>query len=141
MADYKAELPAGSFSILSGRAILSVHAPLPEDHPMLSIIGQVANQWAHIEHVLDLIIWDLSGMGPREGAWCITAKLVGPRTRFKTIISLAHQFGLSGEIIKRTTDLMNSTEEGGRKKKSHNSRSLVRRNDNRLPRAVQKRPT
>jgi hypothetical protein len=104
MADHKLE-SAGGFSISSGRATLSVHAPMPENHPMLSIIGQVANQWAHIEHILDLIIWDLSGLEPSKGALSITAQLLGSQARFKTIISLAPTRRLSKAIITRTTKL------------------------------------
>jgi len=59
--------------------------PLPE-HPIYSFVGQVASEWAHLEHILDLIIWDLAGVVHAEGA-CITAQLMGVRPRYLTLIA------------------------------------------------------
>jgi hypothetical protein len=33
--------------------------PLPEDHPFYALVGRVASEWAHLEHIVDLTIWEL----------------------------------------------------------------------------------
>lgn len=91
-------------SVASGRATLTVIGPMPDDHPMLSVVGQIASQWAHIEHVLDTIIWSLAGAEPKTCA-CITAQLAGPYARFRAIISLANVLGLDAKLVTRITDL------------------------------------
>jgi hypothetical protein len=59
--------------------------PLPE-HPIYSFVGQVASEWAHLEHILDLIIWDLAAIARQDGA-CITAQLMGVSPRYRTLIA------------------------------------------------------
>jgi hypothetical protein len=62
-------------------------APLPPDHKAYSLIGQVASDWSHLEHTLDLIIWALAGIDSIKGA-CITAQVMGLAPRFRIIITL-----------------------------------------------------
>lgn len=57
------------------------------DNPVYSLIGQVASNWSHIEHTLDLVIWELADIDPEAGA-CITAQMMGAFARFKAIIAL-----------------------------------------------------
>jgi hypothetical protein len=64
----------------------AVQRPAP-DNPIYSYIGQVASDWAHVEHTLDLLIWDLTGTEPDAGA-CITAQTMGAYSRCKAIIAL-----------------------------------------------------
>jgi hypothetical protein len=52
----------------------------PDDHPVYTLIGKVASKWSHLEHTLDLIIWDLAGIEPEKGA-CITAQMMGAANR------------------------------------------------------------
>lgn len=59
----------------------------PPEHPIYALIGRAASAWAHFEHVLDLIIWDLTGSVPEMIA-CITAQVIGAGNRFKVIESL-----------------------------------------------------
>jgi hypothetical protein len=59
----------------------------PNDHPIYSLVGRAASAWAHLEHTLDLIIWDLVGREPERIA-CITAQLIGATNRYKAIESL-----------------------------------------------------
>jgi hypothetical protein len=59
----------------------------PADHPIYSLVGRVASAAAHLEHTLDLIIWDLARIDHQAGA-CITAQLTGAQPRYRAIISI-----------------------------------------------------
>jgi hypothetical protein len=108
MAEEKLSVTATSTSVFSSSSTLSVHAPMPDGHPMLSIVGQIVNQWAHVEHVLDTIIWRLAEVEPKKGS-CITAQLTGSYPRFKAIISLATIRGFDKQLIRDITRMMNDT--------------------------------
>jgi hypothetical protein len=69
----------GMFAMTGMQATLSVHGPLPPDHPLYARIGRVASEWAHIEHILDLIIWKLANIHDKQGA-CITSQILGKPT-------------------------------------------------------------
>ena len=77
-------------------------------HPFYATVGLVASEWAHCEHILDLVIWKLATTDPRYGA-CITAQIMGISGRCKAIVALAQLEGLSPELIKRARDLMNDS--------------------------------
>jgi hypothetical protein len=84
----------------------------PSEHPIYSLVGRVASAAAHLEHTLDLIIWDLAGIDHHAGA-CITAQLSGAVPRYRTIIA---QLTLKASndpryepFIKQTKYLMNHT--------------------------------
>jgi len=110
-------IPAGttatSFTTLSitcGTSVLSIpEKPLvqipPAEHPVYRLIGRVAAAWSHLEHTLDLIIWDLAGAGPDKGA-CITAQMLGATNRYRTIISLLKQRALPQKMVDATDKLM-----------------------------------
>jgi hypothetical protein len=54
--------PATTIGVVMAAGTATIHDPLtsrPEDHPFFGSIGRVNAHWAHFEHVLDLIIWDL----------------------------------------------------------------------------------
>lgn len=85
-----------------------LHNPLPEGQPFYAKIGRVAAEWAHLEHTLDTIIWDLSGIDPVKGA-CITAQVTGARGRYNVLTALGKLKGLKGDTIKRINVLMNDT--------------------------------
>jgi hypothetical protein len=58
----------------------------PNDHPIYSFVGRVASEWAHLEHSLDLIIWELAGIDQIAGA-CITAQILGATPRYRTLLT------------------------------------------------------
>jgi hypothetical protein len=92
----------------------------PDDHPIYARVGKVASDWAHVEHALDVIIWELSGIKPQKGA-AITAQLMGVFSRFKAILALLAQPELADRpnlktVITRTTDLMNKSSGPGDKR-------------------------
>jgi hypothetical protein len=60
--------------------------PAPE-HQIYSLVGQVAASWAHIDHLLDILIWQLSDVDAQAGA-CITAQIGGTYGRFRAVIAL-----------------------------------------------------
>ncbi len=101
-----AAMRAVSFS--SARLEASVRSPLPESHPIYADIGRVAAQWAQLEHILDLTIWDLASIAPERGA-CITGQVMGARPRFQAIIALCMSCNLKKQIIDSTRELMNKT--------------------------------
>ncbi|SIO61531.1 hypothetical protein SAMN05443247_08858 [Bradyrhizobium erythrophlei] len=87
----------------------------PDGHPIYALVGKVASDWAHVEHTLDVIIWDLSGIDHRKGA-AITAQIMGAYGRFKAILALLAHPDFSGRkslqaVVRRATDLMNRSSE------------------------------
>jgi hypothetical protein len=92
----------------------------PDDRPIYAKVGKVASDWAHVEHALDVIIWELSGIESQKGA-AITAQLMGVFPRFKAILALLAQPALVNRknlrtVINRTTDLMNKSSGPGDKR-------------------------
>lgn len=59
----------------------------PPEHPIYSLIGQVSSSWAHIDHLLDILIWQLADVDAQAGA-CITAQIAGTYGRFMAVIAL-----------------------------------------------------
>jgi len=54
-----------------GRLDLFPPPPLPAKHSRYALIGRVAAEWAQLEHLLDLIIWNLLTRLDRETASCL----------------------------------------------------------------------
>lgn len=65
----------------------------PDDHPIYSKIGRVVSDWSHVEHVLDLIIWELTG-GDERAVAASTAQMNGAHPRAMAIISLLQVRGM-----------------------------------------------
>jgi hypothetical protein len=78
----------------------SLCAP-PDDHPIYAKVGKVASDWAHVEHMLDLIISELAATN-LQIVVCITAQMTGVYPRCKAILAL-----LNLVQQKRQTDLNN----------------------------------
>lgn len=87
---------------------LRVYADLPDGHPFYASIGLVASEWAHFEHALDLIIWDLAGIDPVRGA-CITSQIMGAGGRCKAISTLSDLRELPAAMSKSARTLMNDS--------------------------------
>jgi hypothetical protein len=114
----------GTASVVLGFNLFDTATKPPEkpaeDHKIYSLIGRVANDWAHVEHTLDLLIWDLALVDPDRGS-CITAQMLGVYNRCKTIIALlkliAEKTGTDmRKHIAATTDVMNRQSEPGDKR-------------------------
>jgi hypothetical protein len=75
---------------LQGR--IAAYKPLPEEHPFYTLIGRVASEWAHLEHILDTTIWGLLGAS-QELTACVTSQIMGVGPRCKAIETLccAHE--------------------------------------------------
>jgi len=73
-------------------------APLPEDHNFYRNVGRVASEWSHLEHILDLTIWKLSGM-PENVSACITSQIMGVPGRCHAIMNLARVHGVTEKEI------------------------------------------
>jgi len=104
----KKMLAATGKFMVTGRANLSLHGPLPADHPFYANVGRVASEWSHLEHTLDLIIWDLSSLAPSLAA-CITSQIMGVGPRCKVILSLGKAKGLKDTTIKPFRKLMSDS--------------------------------
>ncbi len=89
---------AGIVEIVGGAPTVELWDIPPDDHPIYPLLGRVVAGWARIEHILDLIIWDLAG-GAGPNAAQITAGLVGHESRCKCIIKRAKQHNLSEEVF------------------------------------------
>jgi hypothetical protein len=86
----------------STSAVAGVYAPIvvqppavtiaPPGHPIYALIGRAASAWAHLEHTLDLIIWDLLAIEQARAA-CATAQVIGATNRYKIIILACTRFG------------------------------------------------
>jgi len=81
-------------------ATVKAHNVLPDNHPFYILVGRVASEWAHLEHALDTIIWDLSDTDQRTGS-CITGNLLGHWSRVNAIHALVAHKGGSDELLKR----------------------------------------
>jgi len=88
---------------------------LPDDHPYYALIGRVAAESAHLEHILDLTIWDIL-RDPHTMASCITGKLIGVGTRLEVIKSLADYQGISKDLITKYNKLGGEVSELNRKR-------------------------
>ena len=82
----------------------------PPNHPIYALIGRAASAWAHFEHTLDLIIWDLLGVDQAKAA-CASASVMGATNRYKIIISLLRQrkHRKSDDLIESVEKLMRKT--------------------------------
>jgi hypothetical protein len=94
----------GSSAAFGGAFNVQTFERLPDESPIYSLVGQVASDWAYLEHTLDLIVWQLAGIDQRKGA-CITAQVMGHGPRCDTIIALGSIAGLSSHILKRVDAL------------------------------------
>jgi hypothetical protein len=98
----------GSYAIHFATSVQLRHwGQLPEDHPIFPIVGRVASGWAHLEHVLDLIIWKLAETNDIHGA-CITSAIMGAASRYDVIKALATVRNLSKETIDKINSQKNA---------------------------------
>ena len=82
--------------------------PLPDQNPFYALIGRVAAEWAQIEHILDLTIWDLCA-ADHLLASCITGQIAGQYGRFNAIHALAAAKGFDKKMLDRIEHLSNTT--------------------------------
>lgn len=68
--------------------------PLPEDNEFYKNVGRVASEWSHLEHILDLTIWKLSGM-PENVSACITSQIMGVTGRCNAVMNLSRLRGIA----------------------------------------------
>jgi hypothetical protein len=79
-------------------AVARAFSPPPADHPIYNLVGRVASEMAHLEHILDLTIADLA-QTDSEIIACVTASMLSPYARFQAIQSLALKRGASEAVI------------------------------------------
>lgn len=81
--------------------------PLPDNHPFYELVGRVASEWGHLEHIVDLTIWKLLGVDQRLGA-CLTAQFQGLPQRCNAVDSLGIASGLTEEQVRPFRQLKNN---------------------------------
>lgn len=79
----------------------------PKDHPVYAKIGRVASDWSHVEHVLDLLIWDLTG-GDEKLVAASTAQMTGIYPRCMTLVALLGARNLLSKSIEKEIDKLQS---------------------------------
>ena len=72
------------------------------------LVGRVASEWSHLEHVLDMTIWALLGADDRLAA-CVTSQIMGVGPRCKAIAVLGTVLGIRPETIKDYRKLMSDS--------------------------------
>lgn len=86
---------------LPGRASAKrkrVHGPLSAAHPYYSNIERVTAEWRHLQHALDMVIWELAAVDQELG-WCITNQLRGHWPRINAITALAAAKSLDRTLV------------------------------------------
>jgi hypothetical protein len=78
-------------------AILQRPPALPETDPFYALVGRVASEWAHLEHILDTTIWGLLGVTDVLAA-CVTSQIMGVPGRCKAVMTLSAAQGLDEAI-------------------------------------------
>jgi len=77
----------------------------PDDHPVYAKIGRVASDWSHVEHLLDLLIWELTGGDERLVA-ASTAQMNGIYPRCMALLALLSACNmLTDELRKQILNL------------------------------------
>ena len=64
-----------------------VYSNLPDDHKVYAALGRAISEWANLEHVLDMVIADLSRLDYPTSA-CISAQILGATYRIDAITAL-----------------------------------------------------
>jgi hypothetical protein len=74
--------------------------PQPDTEAHLLELGRVANAWAHLEFLMDTLIWDLAEVQQMLGA-CITVQMMGSGNRLRALMSLLLLREAPKEIVDR----------------------------------------
>lgn len=104
MTDHTMKAEGGASSMTGMKATMTVHMPLPPDHPMHSLVGQIASKWALVENFLDRTIWQLAKLDEATGA-CLTAQITGSHARLIAIYALCLHQKKSDKILKQIREL------------------------------------
>src|SRR5258708_6154338 len=98
MTDHSVTVQSGHLTLTGGNVTMTVRRPLPPDHPMHALVGQVAAKWSQVEHFLDRAIWLLAKIDDKTGA-CLTGQIIGSFGRLTAIYALCVHRGLDPKII------------------------------------------
>lgn len=104
MADDTIKLEGASLSISGMKATVTLHRPLPPDHPMHTLVGRVAAEWSQVEHFLDIAIWRLAKVDDATGA-CMTGQILGSFPKMIAIKALCIHRKLNKEIFAQLKEL------------------------------------
>jgi hypothetical protein len=103
---------SGNFAVAGSEFVGWHFERPPTDHPIYSLVGRVASEWAHLEHSLDRIAWTLLGVISPRGA-AVTSSLMGAAPRYKAILAQLehrkHKDPQFEQYISKVTKLMQKT--------------------------------
>ena len=85
--DYTLNAEPGKYEVTGEPVAFRLYWHLPENHQIYNTVGRIASEWSHLEHMLDLIIWDLMQHEDAKVA-CITSQLMGAESRLRAIMNL-----------------------------------------------------
>ncbi len=104
--------PISSTPIAGALPKVEIHGPLPVDHKFYALVGRVASEWSHLEHILDATIWDLLPVNQMFAA-CVTSQIMGVRPRCNAIQTLGEANGLKKSDLKPFRRLANDSHSAG----------------------------
>lgn len=86
-----------------------------EFEPFVRALGVLSLSWSQVEYHLNDFIWFLTNLNRQFGA-CITAQLIGPGPRIRSIVALMKLRGVSDDLIKEFNSLSADIESAGRQR-------------------------
>jgi hypothetical protein len=92
------------FVLTPGTVEVSILSPLPHDSPIHNLVGRVAADWSQVEHLLDVIIWQLARLDDTTGA-CLTGQIMGSSGRIWAIMALCTHRGMSKSVLDQVRTL------------------------------------
>jgi hypothetical protein len=104
MTNHTLKAEVGAYSITGVDVELTVHRRLPPEHPIHCLVGRVADAWSHVEHLLDIIIWQLAKVDDVTGA-CITGQIIGSFPRITAIRALCIHRKVGAGVLQQIEQL------------------------------------
>ncbi len=96
---------------------MSEKSPFADYREYLTLVGDIATQFAAFESVVDETIWTIANLNRRMGA-CITSQIISVHTKFRILRALLHEVEAQPSINQQLNDL----EERARKNSDHRNK-------------------
>jgi hypothetical protein len=89
--------------------VITVHSPLPDNHPVYRKIGLLVAKWAYFEHLLDVLYWEVSRLPPSEGIF-ETGMIVQYQKKKEALLDAVKQRVIDTSIKQRLEALLTDAE-------------------------------
>ena len=83
----------------AGKMRIFVTSSLRTTDPAYAMLGRVTAEWAHLEHFIDKIVWDLAGLDGATGS-CITGQIPGYAGKCNAIMALLKRLAIMDAPLK-----------------------------------------